>query len=102
VPDADEIRDKLTECYDPEIPINIVDLGLIYDIDIDGDHVDVTMTLTAVGCPVADQMKEQVEQAVRSLDGVESAECEIVFEPPWTPDMVTDEGEAALSSMGVI
>lgn len=104
MPTKEEIREKLKECYDPEIPINIVDLGLIYDIDIDEENkrVDVTQTLTAVGCPVADQMKAQVEQKVMELEGVEESECEIVFEPPWSPDQVTEEGEAALSSMGIM
>lgn len=102
MPTEEEIREKLKECYDPEIPINIVDLGLIYDIEIDGDRVDVTQTLTAVGCPVADQMKAQVEEKVKELDGVEESECEIVFEPPWNPDKVTEEGQAALSSMGIM
>ncbi len=67
----------------PEIPINIVDLGLIYDIDIDGDHVDVTIILSAVGCPLADQMKDPAEQVVQSPDGVEPIECEIDFEIPF-------------------
>jgi metal-sulfur cluster biosynthetic enzyme len=102
MPELEEIREKLKECYDPEIPVNIVDLGLIYDISVEDDIVDVTMTLTAVGCPVADQMKAQVEQKVNEFADVEQAQCEIVFEPPWTPEMVTDEGEAALSSMGVL
>lgn len=102
MPEQDVVREKLKECYDPEIPVNIVDLGLIYSIEIDGDEVDVTMTLTAVGCPVADQMKAQVEQKILEFDDVDTVDCEIVFEPPWTPEMVTDEGEAALSSMGIL
>lgn len=102
MPGEDEIREKLKECYDPEIPVNIVDLGLIYSIEVDGSTVDVTMTLTAVGCPVADQMKAQVISKVEEFGDVETADCDIVFEPPWTPEMVTDEGEAALSSMGIL
>lgn len=102
MPDEDELREKLKECYDPEIPINIVDLGLIYDLEYEDGKVDITMTLTAVGCPVADQMKAQVEEKVKEFDDVEESECEIVFEPPWSPDQVTEEGEAALSSMGIM
>lgn len=102
MPTEEEIREKLKECYDPEIPINIVDLGLIYDIEIDGERVDVTQTLTAVGCPVADQMKAQVEAKVKELEGVEESHCEIVYDPPWNPDMVSEEGKQALSSLGVI
>lgn len=102
MPTEEEVREKLKECYDPEIPVNIVDLGLIYDLDIDGEEIDITMTLTAVGCPVADQMKAQVESKALEVDGIEESECEIVFEPPWSPDMVSEEGEAALSSLGVL
>lgn len=100
--DRESIREKLKECYDPEIPINIVDLGLIYDIEIDDDHVDITMTLTAIGCPVADQMKAQVEAKAQEVEGVESAECEITFDPPWTQEMVNEDGQAALSAMGIM
>lgn len=102
MPTEDEITEKLKECYDPEIPVNIVDLGLIYDIDIEDDFADITMTLTAVGCPVADQMKAQVESKAAEVDGINEVDCEIVFEPPWDPDMVSEEGEAALSSLGVL
>lgn len=104
MPTEDEVREKLKECYDPEIPVNIVDLGLIYEIDVNKEDqsVYVKQTLTAVGCPVADEMKAQVEHKVEEFESVEEGECEIVFEPPWDPDMVTEEGEAALSSMGVL
>lgn len=98
----EEITEKLKECYDPEIPVNIVDLGLIYDIDIEDELADITMTLTAVGCPVADQMKAQVESKAAEVEGIEEVDCEIVFEPPWDPDMVSEEGEAALQSLGVM
>lgn len=102
MPDKDEVREKLKECYDPEIPINIVDLGLIYDLDVQEDHVDVTMTLTAVGCPVADQMKAQVEAKATEVEEIETSECEIVFEPPWTEDMVNEDGQQALQAMGIM
>lgn len=102
MPTKEEIREKLKECYDPEIPVNIVDLGLIYDIEIEDGEVYVKQTLTSIGCPVADQMKAQVEHKVMELEGVESAECEIVFEPPWNPDMVTEDGQSQLSAMGIM
>lgn len=102
MPNQEEIKEKLKECYDPEIPVNIVDLGLIYSIDVEGSDVAVTMTLTAVGCPVADQMKDQVVAKVKEFDDIENVECEITFDPPWDTDMVTEEGEAKLSSMGII
>lgn len=101
MPEREEIREKLKECYDPEIPVNIVDLGLIYSVEVNDGEVDVTMTLTTVGCPVADQMKAQVEHKVIEFDDVDGVDCEIVFDPPWTPDMVTEDGEAALRSMGI-
>lgn len=102
MPTEEEVREKLKECYDPEIPINIVDLGLIYGIDIEDDRVEVTQTLTAVGCPVADQIKAQVEAKVKELDDVEESHCEIVYDPPWDPEMVSEEGKQALSSLGVL
>ncbi len=102
MPTEEEVREKLKECYDPEIPINIVDLGLVYGIDIEDDRVEVTQTLTAVGCPVADQIKAQVEAKVKELDDVEEGHCEIVYEPPWDPEMVSEEGKQALSSLGVL
>jgi metal-sulfur cluster biosynthetic enzyme len=79
-----------------------VDLGLIYDLDIEGESIDITMTLTAVGCPVADEMKAQVEAKAEEVEGIEEVSCEIVFEPPWSPEKVSEEGEAALSSLGVL
>lgn len=102
MPTEEEVREKLKECYDPEIPINIVDLGLVYGIDVDDGRVEVTQTLTAVGCPVADQIKAQVEAKVKELDGVDESHCEIVYEPPWDPEMVTEEGKQALSSLGIL
>jgi len=102
MPTEEDVREKLRECYDPEIPINIVDLGLIYGIEVEDGRVDVTQTLTAVGCPVADQLKAQVESKVLELDGVEEAHCEIVYDPPWNPEMVSEEGKQALSSLGIL
>lgn len=102
MPTEEEVREKLKECYDPEIPINIVDLGLVYGIDVDDGRVEVTQTLTAVGCPVADQIKAQVESKVQELDDVDESHCEIVYEPPWDPEMVSEEGKQALSSLGIL
>lgn len=97
----EEIRDALKDCYDPEIPVNIVDLGLIYDVKIDGDHVDIDMTLTSVGCPEAPMILDQVTRIVQHLDDVESCEVELVYEPPWSPEQATEEGRAELEMMGV-
>ncbi len=93
-PTAD-LREKVIEalrtCYDPEIPVNIYDLGLIYDIEITPEGVvTVRMTLTAPGCPVAFSLPVEVEAKVRSLEGVTDARVELVWDPPWTPDRMSE------------
>ena len=93
----DQVMDTLHECYDPEIPVNIVDLGLVYDVDIsDNSDVHVTMTLTAQGCPMSDMIDQQVRDTLESLDEVNSASVDIVWEPRWTPDMITEDGRKKL------
>ena len=87
----DQVIDVLRECYDPEIPVNIVDLGLIYGIDIHPQRVDVKMTLTALGCPMAGEVMSDVRDHLLTLPGVEDAGVELVYEPPWTPDRMTEE-----------
>lgn len=100
-PVKDEILARLRECYDPEIPVNIVDLGLIYLLEISPEgRVTINMTLTAVGCPVAGWMQEQVRDRVASMDGVSSADVNVVFEPPWDTSKVTPEGREQLLAMG--
>ncbi len=85
--------------YDPEIPVNIYDLGLIYNVDMNEDgHVDVQMTLTTPGCPVAQTFPGTVEQAVNQVDGVNDCSVELVWEPPWTQDRMT---EAARLELGI-
>ena len=86
------IVDALREIYDPEIPVNIYDLNLIYAISIDDlSAVDIQMTLTAPGCPVADMFPGWVESRVGEVEGVSEARVELVWDPPWTPDMLSDE-----------
>ena len=86
------IVDALREIYDPEIPVNIYDLNLIYAISIDDrSAVDIRMTLTAPGCPVADMFPGWVESRVGEVEGVSEARVELVWDPPWTPDMLSDE-----------
>lgn len=100
-PSKDKILEALKECYDPEIPVNIVDLGLIYLLDVAEDgRVTINMTLTAVGCPVAGYMEEQVRSKVASLDGVSDVSVNVVFEPPWGPAKLTEEGREQLLAMG--
>lgn len=91
------IVNALRQVYDPEIPVNIFDLGLIYDIRISDDAtVEVDMTLTAPGCPVAHTFPGQVENAVREVDGVSEAHVELVWEPPWSQERISEEAQLAL------
>ncbi|MEM7619045.1 MAG: SUF system Fe-S cluster assembly protein [Pseudomonadota bacterium] len=88
----------LKTVYDPEIPVDIYELGLIYRIDVDDDrNVIVDMTLTAPGCPVAGEMPIWVENAVRSVPGVMDTKVNLTFDPPWTPERMSDEARVALN-----
>jgi FeS assembly SUF system protein len=90
----------LKSVYDPEIPVNIYDLGLIYDILIDEDNkVKVVMTLTAPNCPIADQLLLEVKQRVSEIDGVKEAEIKLVFDPPWDQTMMSEEALLELGMM---
>ncbi|MEM2095165.1 MAG: iron-sulfur cluster assembly protein [Candidatus Caldarchaeum sp.] len=95
---VEQVMEALKNCYDPEIPVNIVDLGLVYDVKIvDDKTVYVRMTLTAPGCPVGAFVAEQVKEAVTTLvEGVERVDVELVFDPPWTPDRMSEDAKAAL------
>lgn len=90
-----EVMDALHECYDPEIPVNIVDLGLVYGVKIDDEkgHVDVTMTLTALGCPMAGDVIAEVEMRVGEVENVKSCKVEMTFDPPWSPDRMTEDAK---------
>ena len=95
------IIDVLMSCYDPEIPLDLWSLGLIYDIDIikgDGDKskVEITMSLTTPGCSMGQHMADDIKSKVSELDQVESVEVAITFDPPWNPDMMTDDARAKL------
>lgn len=93
----EEVLEKLKEVYDPEIPVNVVDLGLIYGVEVnDGNEVHVLMTLTAPGCGMGPYIAQQAEWAVSELEGLEDVTVEMVFDPPWTPDMLTEDGKALL------
>jgi FeS assembly SUF system protein len=94
---SDDIVSALKTVYDPEIPADIYELGLIYKIDIEDDRsVKVAMTLTAPGCPVAGEMPGWVENAVSSVEGVSGVEVEMTFDPPWTPDRMSEEAQVAI------
>lgn len=85
----EDVMEVLKKCYDPEIPINIVDLGLVYDVDVEGDRVHIKMTLTTPGCPMSAMIVDNVRQKVESIDGIKNAEVEMVWDPPWTPDRIS-------------
>ena len=92
----DVIR-ALKTVYDPEIPVDIYELGLIYKVDLSDERLlTVDMTLTAPGCPVAEEMPGWVEGAVRGIDGVEDVKVNMTFEPPWTPEKMSDEAKLEL------
>ena len=94
---TDDIIAAMKSVYDPEIPVDIYELGLIYRVDISDDRdVTIDMTLTAPGCPVAEHMPRWVEDAVRSVDGVGDVMVKMTFEPPWDPSRMSDEARVAL------
>ena len=94
---VDTIQEALKDVFDPEIPVNVVDLGLIYDIHVDEENrVAVLMTLTAAGCGMGPYIAQQAEWAIASLEGIHDVDVQIVFDPPWTPDMITEDGKKTL------
>ena len=93
----DQIIERLRDVYDPEIPVNIYDLGLIYNVDVDEENkVNIVMTLTAPGCPVADILLEDIRQAAFDVDGVEDVSVELTFDPPWDKSMMSEEARLEL------
>lgn len=92
----DKVRGALKKVLDPELGVNVVDLGLIYGIDIDGNNVKVTMTLTTEGCPLHDSIARGVQGALSKLEGIGEVEVDLVWDPPWTPDLMSDEARKDL------
>jgi FeS assembly SUF system protein len=90
------ILDVLSNVYDPEIPIDIVNLGLIYDIDIHDDRVDIKMTMTAPGCPASAQITAETKYLIEELEGIKEANIEIVWDPPWDPSRMSDDAKQSL------
>ncbi len=96
------VWEELRQCFDPEIPVNIVDLGLVYAVHAvpfsDGDHrVEVVMTVTSPGCAMAEILHDEIEDRLRRLPGAREVEVEVTFDPPWTPDRMTADARAALN-----
>ena len=95
---TDQLVEKLKTVYDPEIPVDIYELGLIYKVDVSDDKdVAIEMTLTAPGCPVAGEMPDWVRDAVLSVEGVRSCDVNLVFDPPWDPSRMSDEAKLQLN-----
>ena len=91
-----EVWDQLRNCYDPEIPLNVVDLGLIYDVAITGPVVDVKMTLTAPGCHMGGQIAADIQSKLLAIEEVEEANVELVWDPPWHQSMISADGRKRL------
>ena len=92
----DEVQEALRDVYDPEIPVNVLDLGLIYDIKIDNGQVYVQMTLTAPGCGMGPYISQNAEWRIAEIEGVEDVEVDMVFDPPWNPELITEDGKKLL------
>ena len=97
-PLEEQVVDALRSVFDPEIPVNIYDLGLIYDVEVDPEnaHVHVRMTLTSPACPVAGSLPGEVQLRLQELEGIDTAEIELVWDPPWTRDMLSEEARLQL------
>lgn len=93
----DQVIEALRDVYDPEIPVNIYEIGLVYEVDVNDDgSVRILMTLTSPTCPVAESLPPEVEQRVSEVDGVTSARVEITWDPPWDPDMMSEAAKLEL------
>jgi FeS assembly SUF system protein len=91
-----EVMNVLKDCYDPEIPVNIVDLGLIYDVSINSGKVIIEMTLTAVGCPLSGMITDEIVQKVSSMKGIKNVDVKLVFDPPWSPEKMSSKARQQL------
>lgn len=92
----DKVEEELRDIYDPEIPVNIVDLGLVYEIKVKGADVWITMTLTAPACPVAGEIVREVQDRVAAIEGVNEAFVQMTFDPPWDRSMMSEEAKLEL------
>jgi metal-sulfur cluster biosynthetic enzyme len=96
MPTVEEVREALTNVIDPELGLDFVELGLVYDVEVEGDEVYITFTLTSPGCPIGPQVTEQMEEYVTEVGGVSKVYPKMVFTPPWTPEMMSEEAKFAL------
>ena len=98
---AEDVRSSLKQCMDPEVPLSIVDMGLIYGINVnENNDVDIKMTMTTQGCPLHETMVDDVKRYTKKVSGVNNVNVEIVWDPPWTMDKMSDEAKAMMKKMG--
>ena len=98
---VEHVRDSLKNCMDPEVPLSIVDMGLIYGIDVtENNDVNIKMTMTTKGCPLHETMVDDVKRYAKKVSGVKNVDVEIVWDPPWTMDKMSDEAKAMMKTMG--
>jgi metal-sulfur cluster biosynthetic enzyme len=93
---VEDVNDALREVIDPELGLDFVELGLIYEVEIEDGTVRVTYTLTSPGCPIGPQVTEQIEEFVGELDGVKDVQATMTFSPPWTPELMSEDAKFAL------
>jgi metal-sulfur cluster biosynthetic enzyme len=96
MPTVDEVTDALRDVIDPELGLDFVELGLIYDVEVDAGTVRVTYTLTSPGCPIGPQVSEQIEEFVGDLEGVQDVQPTMTFSPPWSPELMSEDAKFAL------
>jgi metal-sulfur cluster biosynthetic enzyme len=92
----EQVLEALRNVHDPELGINIVDLGLVYGVEIEGDAVQITYTLTTMGCPIGPLIEAEIKRFLADVEGIDRVEAEMVLRPPWTPEMMSEEAKAAL------
>ena len=92
-----KIIEEIRKIYDPELPVNIYELGLIYDIKIDGSKAEIKMTLTTPNCPVAESLPKEVKEGAMQVEGIDDVDLQLVWDPPWTKDMMSDAAKLELN-----
>jgi metal-sulfur cluster biosynthetic enzyme len=95
-PDVEDVMEALENVIDPELGLDFVSLGLVYDVEIEGSEVNITFTLTSPGCPIGPQVTEQMKEFVSEVDGVEKVFPKMVFSPPWSPERMSEDAKFAL------
>jgi len=96
MPTKDQVIDALRQVEDPELGMDIVDLGLLYDVEVEGQRVKVTHTLTSMGCPVGPMIQEDIHRVTTEIEGVEAVDVELTWDPPWSPERMSDDAKFIL------